>query len=343
MLRPAALVRSIVALGLASIATTASAQGNLTVYCSYQIDWCNAMVNAFAKETGIKVALLQKSAGEAFAQIKAEAANPKGDIWWTGSGDAHVQAAEENLTVAYQSPMLKDLQDWARKQAEQTGYKTVGVYAGPLGFGYNPDLLAKKNLPVPKCWRDLVKPEYKGEVQIANPNSSGTAYVAIATLVQLMGEDEAFRYLKALNVNVNQYTKSGAGPVKAVGRGETAVGVAFMHDAIAEKVAGFPVVSVAPCEGTGYEIGSMSLIKGARNLDNAKKFYDWALTPAAQALGAENKAYPIPSNRSTPLSPVMPKLSEVKLINYDFAKYGSAAERRRLLQKWETEVNAQSR
>ena len=330
-------------LGLALAAGSAAAQGSLTVYCSYQIDWCTAMVNAFAKETGIKVAMTQKPAGETFAQIKAEAANPKGDIWWTGTGDSHVQAAEENLTLAYQSPRLNDLHDWARKQAEQTGYKTVGIYAGPLGFGYNAEMLGKKNIPVPKCWRDLSKPEYKGEVQIANPNSSGTAYVAIATLVQLMGEDEAFKYLKALHSNVNQYTKSGAGPVKAVGRGETAVGIAFIHDAVSEKAAGFPVVPAAPCEGTGYEIGSMSLIKGARNLDNAKKFYDWALTPAAQELGAANKAYPLPSNKNANVSPLMPKLTDVKLINYDFAKYGSTSERRRLLEKWEKEVNAQNR
>ena len=87
----------------------------------------------------------------------------------------------------------------------------------------------------------------------------------------------------------------------------------------------------------------MSLIKGARNLDNAKKFYDWALTPAAQELGAANKAYPLPSNKNAQVSPLMPKLSDVKLINYDFAKYGSTAERRRLLEKWEKEVNAQNR
>ena len=326
--------------GLALAAGSAAAQGSLTVYCSYQIDWCTAMVNAFAKDTGIKVAMTQKPAGETFAQIKAEAANPKGDIWWTGSGDAHVQAAGENLTQAYQSPRLADLHDWARKQAEQTGYKTVGIYAGPLGYGYNADMMAKKNVPPPKCWSDLVKPEYKGEVQIANPNSSGTAYVAVATLVQLMGEDEAFKYLKKMHANVNQYTKSGAGPVKAVGRGETAVGVAFLHDAVAEKAAGFPVTPGTPCEGTGYEIGSMSIIKGARNLDNAKKFYDWALTPAAQEIGAANKAFPIPSNKNAKMSPLMPKLSEVKLIDYDFAKYGSASERRRLLEKWEQEVNA---
>ena len=326
--------------GLALAAGSAAAQGSLTVYCSYQIDWCTAMVNAFAKDTGIKVAMTQKPAGETFAQIKAEAANPKGDIWWTGSGDAHVQAAGENLTQAYQSPRLADLHDWARKQAEQTGYKTVGIYAGPLGYGYNADMLAKKNVPPPKCWSDLVKPEYKGEVQIANPNSSGTAYVAVATLVQLMGEDEAFKYLKKMHANVNQYTKSGAGPVKAVGRGETAVGVAFLHDAVAEKAAGFPVTPGTPCEGTGYEIGSMSIIKGARNLDNAKKFYDWALTPAAQEMAAAAKQFQLPSNRNAKVDPNVPDFKSIKFINYDYAKYGASNERKRLIAKWEKEVNA---
>ena len=329
--------------GLALAAGSAAAQGSLTVYCSYQIDWCTAMVNAFAKDTGIKVAMTQKPAGETFAQIKAEAANPKGDIWWTGSGDAHVQAAGENLTQAYQSPRLADLHDWARKQAEQTGYKTVGIYAGPLGYGYNADMLAKKNVPPPKCWSDLVKPEYKNEVQIANPNSSGTAYVAVATLVQLMGEDEAFKYLKKMHANVNQYTKSGAGPVKAVGRGETAVGVAFLHDAVAEKAAGFPVTPGTPCEGTGYEIGSMSIIKGARNMENAKKFYEFALRPDVQSLAIKANALQIPSNTAAEIPPKAPRPENVKLINYDFAKYGSDDVRKRLLKRWDEEIFAAQR
>ena len=82
----------------------------------------------------------------------------------------------------------------------------------------------------------------------------------------------------------------------------------------------------------------MSLIKGAKNMDNAKKFYDWALTPEAQAIGAEAKAYQVPSNKTAPVPPQAPKLSEIKLIDYDFAKYGSSAERTRLLSKWDAEV-----
>src|SRR3546814_3222139 len=80
--------------------------------------------------------------------------------------------------------MLAELLPWAQSQAEASGYKTVGIYAGALGFGYNEELLKQKNMPVPKCWADLTDPAYRGEVQIANPNSSGTSYTTLATIVR---------------------------------------------------------------------------------------------------------------------------------------------------------------
>ncbi len=163
-----------------------------------------------------------------------------------------------------------ELHDWAISQAESAGDRTIGIYSGALGFGYNTELLKAKGLDAPTCWADLIKPEYKGEVQIANPNSSGTAYTTLATMVQLIGEEGGFEYMKGLHANVNQYTKSGSAPIKAAGHGETTIGIVFMHDAVAQTVAGFPIVTVAPCEGTGYEIGSMSIIKGARNLERPR-------------------------------------------------------------------------
>ncbi|HEX7270653.1 MAG TPA: substrate-binding domain-containing protein, partial [Casimicrobiaceae bacterium] len=61
---------------------TAVADGELVVYCTVQEEWCRPMVAAFEKATGIKVLMTRKSSGEFYAQIKAEAANPRGDIWW---------------------------------------------------------------------------------------------------------------------------------------------------------------------------------------------------------------------------------------------------------------------
>ena len=331
---------SIVAALALSAPLTATAQGELVVYCTVQEEWCRPMVAAFEKATEIKVLMTRKSSGEFYAQIKAEAANPRGDIWWGGTGDPHLQAAEEGLTDSYKSPRLADLQDWAVRQAEQSKYRTVGVYAGALGYSYNVDQLKKKNIPEPKCWSDLIKPAFKDEIQVANPNSSGTSYTMLATLVQLMGEDKAFEYLKALHKNVNQYTKSGAAPARAAATGESMVGITFQHDAVVQAIGGAPVKIVSPCEGTGYEIGSMSIIKGAKNMENAKKWYDWALTPEAQSIGAHAKvSYQVPSNKNASAPPQAPKFSEIRLINYDFAKYGSSAERTRLLTKWDKEIS----
>jgi iron(III) transport system substrate-binding protein len=319
-------------------AGAAQAQGALVMYCAVQEEWCRAMTTAFERDTGIKVSMTRKSSGEIYAQVKAESQNPRADIWWGGTGDPHMQAAEEGLTEAYKSPKMSELQDWAVRQWEQSKQRTVGIYSGALGFGYNTDQAKANNIGEPKCWADLLKAELKDEVQVADPNSSGTAYTLLATIIQIMGEDKGFEYLKALHKNVNQYTKSGAAPAKATALGETTVGITFMHDMVTMVVDKAPVKVVAPCEGTGYEIGSMSIIKGAKNMDSAKKFYDWALTADAQKLGADAKSYQVPSNKSTPIPPQAPKLTDIKLINFDFAKYGSSDERRRLLSKWDNEV-----
>lgn len=322
------------------IPTLGAAQGNLVLYCSVQEEWCRAMLTAFERKTGVKVAMTRKSSGETYAQVKAEASNPRGDVMWGGTGDPHLQAAEEGLTQEYKSPMLKELQPWAVKQAEQSKFRTVGIYAGVLGYGYNTELLARRKLPEPKCWKDLLSDKYKDEVQVADPNSSGTSYTMLATIVQLWGEEQGFDYLKRLHRNINQYTKSGAAPAKAAASGETLIGITFLHDLVTMAVQGGPLKLVPPCEGTGYEVGSMSIIKGGKNPKEARMWYDWALSAEAQSIGAEAKAFQVPSNKNAKVPPQAPRVEQVKVINYDFGKYGSSAERKRLLSKWDKEVKA---
>lgn len=320
------------------IGLPAVAQANeLVLYCSVQEEWCRLMAETFQRETGINVLMTRRSSGETYAQVKAEEGQPRGDVWWGGTGDPHLQAAQEGLTAEYHSPMLPELQDWAVRQAEASGHRTVGIYAGALGFGYNTDMVDD---PAPACWVDLLDERFDDDIQVANPNSSGTAYTLLATLVQIMGEDEAFDFLGRLDENISQYTQSGAAPIRNAATGETAVGIVFMHDAVAQAVTGAPIVPVAPCEGTGYEIGSMSLIAGGPNPDNARAFYDWALSPAAQALGAQANSFQVPSNRASPVPPESPSLESIRLIDYDFATYGSSDTRQRLLSRWDAEIGA---
>lgn len=327
-------------LGAVSWSGGALAAGSVVVYCGVNEEWCRAAAAAFEQTSGIHVDMTRQSAGEIYARLRAEKDNPRGDIWYGGTGDPHLQAANDGLTEPYRSPALDQLQDWAQNQATRSEHRTVGLYVGVLGFGYNATTL--KDRPAPACWADLLKPEFKGEVQMADPNSSGTAWTMLATIVQLMGEEPAFDYLVKLNRNIDHYTSAGAAPAQSVGRGEVTVGITFLHDLVdaAKKAPAVRVVS--PCEGTGFEIGSMSLIKGARHPAEAKAFYDWALTPEAQAIAAKNGSYQVPSNKATPTPPEAPDTSKIKLIDYDFAKYGSSAERKRLLGRWTKDVkNAQ--
>jgi iron(III) transport system substrate-binding protein len=315
----------------------------LSLYCSAQIEWCQLMTNEFEQRTGIKVSMTRKSSGETYAQVWAERKNPKGDVWWAGTGDAHIQAADAKLTEPYRSPLVDELHDWAKDPTGTGESRTTGIYMGVLGFGYNTEWLASKHLAAPRTWSDLADPAYRGEIQMANPSSSGTAYTLLATILSLYGEERGWDYLRKLHANVNQYTKSGAAPISSAARGETGIGIVFLHDAMTQKTAGFPIEVVAPSEGTGYEIGCVSIIHGARHPDNAKRFVDFALTKGAQELGARAGAFQFPSNRSAELPSSMPRPSELKRIDYDYRMISKKETRLRILERWEREVKSADR
>src|SRR6185436_18072238 len=91
-------------IALAVVAGSACAQGQVNIICSVQAEWCNMMSTVYARTTGTKVNMTAKGSGEALAQLNAEKANPKTDIWFGGTGDPHLQAAEQGLTLEYKSP-----------------------------------------------------------------------------------------------------------------------------------------------------------------------------------------------------------------------------------------------
>ncbi len=205
----------------------------------------------------------------------------------------------------------------------------------------NTEWLARRSLPVPRRWADLTDPRYRGEIQMANPNSSGTAYTALATFVQLFGEDAAFEYLRALDRNVNQYTASGSAPVRAAARGETGIGIVFLHDATTERLAGAPILEIVPEEGTGYEFGAVRVLRGARHPEVARRFVEWALSARAQELAARAHAYHWPSNRAARPPPARVRPDEAHLIHYDLLRYSRRDVRERLLRRWDHEVRGQ--
>ena len=298
--------------------------GELSVLCTPQELWCQGMEEAFeALYPEIDVQWIRLSSGEGLARVQAEAGNPTFDIWWGGPMDSFIAAKPLGLLEQYESPNLKNINpDYYDLFVDDEHYYT-GIYMGSLGFMTNTDWLAENpGVEAPKSFADLLKPEFKGQIAISHPSTAGTAYTFMSTVLQVMGEEEGWEYLKKFNDQVAMYTKSGSGAGKYVASGEFGVGIMFSHDGVKEiDDNGAHMVITFPEEGTGFEVGAEAILKGAKNLENAKLWYDWALTAEAQALGPVFQSYQAPTVVGVELS--HPELLDVNLINYDFEWSGA--------------------
>jgi iron(III) transport system substrate-binding protein len=325
------------AVGLVALAAGSGVaqQKQVNVLCAVTLPWCEALGPAFQKETGVKLNFVRLSTAEGLARLRAEKANPSFDVFFGGTGDPHYEAWVNGLTQFYK---VKDYDNLRRDLRFAVGLSYVPLYQGILGFGINPNVFKTKNLPPPKCFKDLANPAYKGLIQIANPNTSGTAYTFITTLITLLGEEPAFKLMASMHPNVSEYTRSGVAPRVALGNGSAGIGIQFMHDLVEFKKQGFPIQVVAPCEGTGYEIGGLSLIKNARNLETARQFMDWAVSPTAQQIAFKTGAYSLPSNSKTPLDDDVPNPKDFKLVNLDLKKWGDPKVRDPLIKRWTADI-----
>ncbi|WP_373818301.1 ABC transporter substrate-binding protein [Glaesserella sp.] len=315
------------------------AEGKLTVYCGVQNKVCEDLTQKFSQKYNVETQFIHGGSGTILGKIKAEKENPQADIWYGGTIEPHFQAGELGLLEAYRSPLQAEiLPQFKSLMDTKRGDYTAIAYMLVLGFGVNTEKLKALDVEMPKKWDDLLDPRLKGEVQLPDPRSSGTTYTMIATLIQLWGEEKTFEYLKKLDENISQYVKSTLVTTN-LSRGESAVSVGFVHGYITEKEKGAPVEYVLPEDGVGYALGAVSIIKNARNLDNAKLFMDWTLSKDVQEMPwREHGVYQTPTNINAEVSPFSPKLDNVKLIETDFDRFGSSDEGKRLVDKWLSKV-----
>ena len=152
----------------------------------------------FTKDTGIKVNFLRFSSGEALARLTAEKGNPQVDVMLGGPADTYAAGVREGIFEAYR-PADSDAIDASLRDPDN---HWTGIGIIPLCFLTNTKFLKKNNMEAPQSWDDLLDPRYKNNLQMADARTSGTATERIYSLVKVKGEDEAFKYQKALNANI---------------------------------------------------------------------------------------------------------------------------------------------
>lgn len=146
--------------------------------------------------------------------------------------------------------------------------------------------------------------------------------------MQLMGEDKAWDYLTRLDKNVAEYTKSGSAPAEQVGRGQYALAITWDQAVISRKTKGFPLDLIIPEEGVGFDLDSVAIFKGAKNLAAAKRVVDY--------VGSERGMRLVAKHRSKVTRPGLEALVtfEPKLFPYDAARAGQDQDR--VMTAWKT-------
>jgi iron(III) transport system substrate-binding protein len=308
----------------------------LTAYMGPPEPTCAALVKEFESISGISTTFLRLSAGEAVNRIRAERARPQSSVLYGIGLPSMMTLKSEGLLQPYKPKSVADI---PAKHVDPEGYWT-GIDVDFIGIASNKTFLKEKGLNAPTTWEDLTKPEFAGQICIGSPATSGTGYTFLATILQLMGQEKGWDYIKRFNANVSQYTRSGIGPTQLVGRGEVGVGILFAHDILGSMHKGFPLEMTLPSEGTGYDLFCAVMLKDAPEPDAAKAFLDWAVTPASQEILAASEYFDMPTNTKAKVHDLVKPFSSAKLIDFDFDWAGNSETRKTIIARFQNDILA---
>lgn len=280
-----------------------------------------AFLEALEADTGIRGEILRMSSGELWSRIEAENPNFGADMVWGMMHSFALKAEDMGILHPYQSPEWEDIPaEFIDPEGRWYGwsywYNAIAV---------NKDLIEAAGYEPPATWEDLLDPKWEGEIVCPDPGTSGTAYLIVSTLMQLMGEEEGWEYLAQLDNNVDQYTKSGTAPAQMVAEGEYMIGLSWDMGVFNRIEEGYPILAVIPEEGVGFDLDVAWIFEGTDNLEVAKEVIDWIGSERGMAVAHEHRDM-------VTREEVMEGEFEANFIDYDAV--WAADNRDRIMDEW---------
>ena len=318
---------------------TSAIAGDLLVYTALEDDELAVYIPAFKKaHPEINLSIVRDSTGIVTAKLLAEKDNIQADVVWGTAATSLLVANELGMLKGYNPKGIEKVRK-GMKDGKNDPVRWVGVKAYVTGIVGNTIEMEKNGLKLPKSYADLLKPMYQGHLVMPNPASSGTGFLTVSAILQLMGEEKGWDFLDQLHENIAMYTHSGSKPAKMAGKGEFPIGVSFAYRGFKQRDKGEPVVVAFPSEGSGYEVEANALMKKPRIKKEAKVFLDWAISDEAMAMYA--KVYPIVATDIKVEAPKgWPDDPMSVLIDNDMD--WAASNRKRILKEWTKRYDAKS-
>ncbi len=327
------------AVGLVLTASPARAAEELLVYTAIEDDQLPRYLASWKQQhPDVTIKIVRDSTGIITAKLLAEKANSQADLIWGLAATSLLILDQEGLLAPYAPKGLEKVLPQFKDARNPPQW--VGIDAWMTGICVNTVELKAKKLPMPESYADLIKPVYKGHLVMPNPASSGTGYLTVSAVLQLMGEQKGWEYLDKLHQNMALYVHSGSKPCKQAAAGEFPIGISFDYRGFQEKKRGAPVETVFPKEGSGYDLEANALIKKPNIKPAAKTFLDWAISePALKEYGQSYGILAIPI--SVPVPEGYPKDPTKHLTQKNDLNW-AAKNRDRILTEWAKRYDVKS-
>ena len=259
--------------------------GSLIVYSASDEEMAKELIPAFrVHHPDIDLQMIRDSAGPIVARLLAEKDNPRADAIFLIPANALVMLDQQGMLEPYKPAAFDDLKPGMRDEVNPVPtWVAQDAWSSAICF----NTAEAGDLPPPESWKDLADPKYRGKIVAADPGSSGTALTLVANWLQIMGEEEGWKFMEALDQNVTQYVHSGSAPCRMAARGETLIGLSTPMTGVKEINQGAPLQLILPPEGNGAEVEGSAIVKGTKNVADAQKLIDFMLSEEAQQITAK--------------------------------------------------------
>jgi putative spermidine/putrescine transport system substrate-binding protein len=285
-------VALVVALVVLTAATLVWAQGPIAICYTCPPEWADwaAQLRAIKAETGITVPHDNKNSGQTLSQLIAERARPVADVAYYGVTFG-IEAKKQGVVAPYKPKHWDEIPEGLK---DPEGY-WFAIHSGTLGLFVNVDALGGK--PVPRGWKDLLKPDYRGMVGYLDPTSAFVGYVGAVAVNLAMGgtlDDftPAITYFKDLQRNSPIVPKQTS--YARVLSGEIPILFDFDFNAYRARYKDKANAAfVIPAEGTVVVPYVMSLVKNGPHPEAGKTVLDFVLSDKGQAVWANAFLRPV--------------------------------------------------
>lgn len=284
------------------------------------------------KKLGVELRFEALSHGVIHSRIKAEAPRFGADMSINAGFPMLAEAKKQGWSVPYKSPAWADAgPEWA----DRDGHWWINTRWNFVLVG-NRERLAKLGYGMPRTWENLLDPRWRKQIVMPSPATSGTAFMMVYTFISEYGfnrgkaEEGGWKFLEALNQNVDHYTRGGNAPTDLVARGEFLLGITSDEIVLPRLKEGYPLLVAIPEPGTGFGMQGMNILAGTTKLETVKRIVDLLGGKEFSQFLAETAGY---ATRFPDAVPALYRDLPLKYIRkIDIA--WALAERERLLAEW---------